>query len=95
MQASVFGFLDNALALVARKLTLKQCGVPRERLIDYGAPAAPAGGGSSAAGGASVAAAGSAMASLAIAPAAPGAATGDFGEVAPEDEEEEYTEDLT
>lgn len=76
-----FGFVDNSVSLLARGLTLQSCGCPRDRLSpDYSSNYG--GGGAS----------GAARAALPDASAAGmGTGTGDFGEVAPEDE---LTEDL-
>ncbi len=87
---SVFSFLDNQVSLTAKTLTLRSCGVPGERLTqayssNFGGGGGSSGGGSGGGGGAKAAVAmGGGAASL-------GEGTGDFGEVAPE---EELTEDL-
>ena len=90
----LFGFLDNQIALVAKRLTLQTCGVPHARLAtsyssNYAAAGSAASGSASGGGGGE--------------PVAPTSVhlsqgTGDFGEVAPEDEaagDEDEEVDLT
>ena len=72
----VFGFLDNQVSLLARKLTLRTCAVPHSRLV--GTSGAPADGGAAAL------APPVAVSLSGISLGGGGEATGDFGEIAPE-----------
>lgn len=81
LKQQVFGFLDSQLVLASRALTLRSVGVPVDKLASARPAAAAAGGGgrlSGVLGGSGGAAAGAA--------AGLGQGTGDFGEVAPEED---------